>query len=147
MTSKSKNPIKLPSPAQFKATRQHHSEELAEDYTEIISDLILTNGSARVGEIAKHLGVSHVTAIRTLKRLEDQGYVKTQPKLPVELTSKGKALAKFSKYRHELLLKLLVSLGVPKALAEIDVEGAEHHFSKKTLSYLSKFLEVHTRDQ
>lgn len=125
----------------FSVTRKQHSEELAHDYTEIIYELIEKKGFARVGEIAECLDVSHVTAIRTLQRLQEQDLVITKPKCPVELTMKGKKLAQFSKYRHELLLKLLVAIGVPKDLAEIDVEGAEHHFSKKTLSYIEKFLE------
>ena len=124
----------------FRATRKHHSEELAEDYTEIINDLISLKGSARIGEIAKHLGVSHVTAIRTIQRLQEQGYVITKPKSPVELTLKGKSLAKFSKYRHDLLIQLFIKLGIPKKVAEIDVEGAEHHISKKSLDHIEEFL-------
>jgi DtxR family manganese transport transcriptional regulator len=130
----------IPPPSAFKATRKHHSEELAEDYTEIISDLIAIKGSARIGEIAKHLGVSHVTAIRTIQRLQDQGYVTTKPKSPIELTIKGKNLAKFSKYRHDLLIQLFLKLGIPQKIAEIDVEGAEHHISKKSLDYIEAFL-------
>lgn len=124
----------------FKITRLQHSKELAQDYTEIIYELINEKGVARVGEIAYRLGVSHVTAIKALKRLQEQGLVLTKPKSPIELTLDGKKLAKFSKYRHELLLKMLIKIGVPEELAKIDVEGAEHHFSKKTLKYIESFI-------
>lgn len=125
----------------FKETRKHHSTEAAEDYTELIADLIEEYGEARIVKIAAYLGISHVTALRTVRRLQEEGYVKTSPHKPVELTAKGKRTANFAKERHELLVDFFVKVGVPKKLAEIDVEGAEHHISSETLSYLKKFLQ------
>ena len=49
----------------FEAVRKSHTLEAAEDYTELIYDLIQSKGEARVGEIAENLGISHVTALRT----------------------------------------------------------------------------------
>ena len=124
----------------FKALRKQHSLESAEDYTELIHELIEKNGEARTGKIAEELGISHVTALRTIKRLQEQGYVTTARQKPVELTNKGKKLALYSKEKHQLLLKFLIKLGVPKKVAEIDVEGIEHHVSKITLDRIKKFL-------
>ncbi len=124
----------------FIATRRHHDLEMAEDYTELIAGLIETKGEARTCEIAKSFGVSHVTAIRTLKRLQVQGYVETAPHQPVTLTSKGQKLAAMSKNRHETLLAFLLKLGVSKKAAEIDAEGMEHHISAETLRAITKFL-------
>jgi len=125
----------------FIATRKHHLHETAEDYTELIEALIVAKGEARTCEIAKNLGVSHVTAIRTLKRLQNEGYVETAPHQPVLLTSKGKRLASKSRNKHEILLAFLLKLGVPKKIAEIDVEGMEHHISSQTLQAMKSFLE------
>ena len=125
---------------QFKATRKHHSLESAEDYTELIHELIEESGEARTGQIAKQLGISHVTALRTIRRLQEQGYLKTEQHKPVELTAKGKKLALYSKKRHQILLDFLIQIGVPKDIAEIDVEGIEHHVSKITLDRIKKFL-------
>ncbi len=125
---------------QFKALRKQHSLESAEDYTELIHELIEKNGEARTGVIAKELGISHVTALRTIKRLQEQGYVTTARQKPVELTTKGKKLALYSKEKHEILLEFLVKLGVPKKVADIDVEGIEHHVSKITLDRIKHFL-------
>ena len=125
---------------QFKALRKQHSLESAEDYTELIHELIEESGEARTGQIAKELGISHVTALRTIKRLQQQGYVTTSRQKPVELTSKGKKLALYSKEKHEILLEFLIKLGVPKKVADIDVEGIEHHVSKITLDRIKKFL-------
>jgi len=129
----------------FQATRQHHSLEAAEDYTELISDLEEHAGEARTCAIADHLGISHVTALRTIRRLEGEGYVETAPHRPVVLTTKGKRLAKFCKERHELLLRFFIGLGVPKKVAEVDVEGVEHHISPMTLKYIKIFIEDQNR--
>ncbi|MEZ4754165.1 MAG: iron dependent repressor, metal binding and dimerization domain protein [Bdellovibrionota bacterium] len=128
----------------FDAARKQHSIEAAEDYTELIADLIAEYGEARIGVIAEHLGISHVTALRTVKRLQAEGYLITSPHKPVVLTPKGKRTASFAKSRHELLVEFFVKVGVPKQLAEIDVEGVEHHISKETLIYIQKFLKSST---
>ena len=110
----------------FKAARKQHSNEAAEDYTELVADLIQAKGEARTGQIAEHLGISHVTALRTIRRLQNEGYLVTSPHKPVELTTKGRKTAKFAKERHRLLVDFLVKIGVPATIAEQDVEGAEH---------------------
>lgn len=129
--------------ASFSATRKHHLSETAEDYTELIADLIRTHGEARVGQIAKHLGISHVTALRTIQRLEREGLVTTKHHQPVELTHRGNRIARFAKARHELLLQFLCFLGVPEKVAEVDVEGIEHHISSTTLRYMKRHLKEH----
>jgi DtxR family transcriptional regulator, manganese transport regulator len=126
--------------ASFTATRRQHLVERAEDYTELIADLIAEYGEARVGQIAKHLGISHVTALRTIQRLEKEGYVSTSPHQPVVLTHKGSRVAKFAKARHQLLVEFLCELGVSAKVAEIDVEGIEHHISTETLRCMKRHL-------
>ena len=124
----------------FKVTRIQHASETAEDYTELISDLICNDGEARVGQIAKNLGITHVTASKTVRRLEKEGYVKATIHKPILLTPKGKRLAKKSKEKHLILLKLFDFIGIPKKISEIDVEGIEHHISNNTLKYIKMFL-------
>lgn len=124
----------------FQATRARNSDSAAEDYSELVADLIRERGEARVGSVAEEMGISHVTALRTIRRLQLSGYLKTSPHKPIELTPKGKKTAAFSKERHELLLEFFLRIGVPRKVAEIDVEGAEHYVSPETLKYLRKFL-------
>jgi len=124
----------------FIATRKHHHLEIAEDYTELIAALIAEKGEARTCEIAKNLGVSHVTAIKTLKRLQNEGYIEKAPHQPVKLTPKGRRLASKSKKRHETLMAFLIKLGVPRKVAEVDAEGMEHHISLPTLKAIESFL-------
>ena len=125
----------------FKNTRKHHLLEAAEDYTELILDLDKDNNGVKTGEIAECLGISHVTALRTIRRLQNEGYVKTSRGKPVVLTPKGRKLALYAKERHQLLIDFFIAIGVPKKTAENDVEGVEHHISKITLKKIELFLE------
>lgn len=117
----------------FIATRQSHLLETAEDYVEMILELIDLKQEARVCDIAASLGVSHVTVVKTLNRLKKKGYVENCANKPITLTQEGLHLAALSKKRHQFLLQYLMALGVPKEIAEVDVEGIEHHVSMRTL--------------
>lgn len=126
----------------FPITRKQHRTETAEDYTELILDLIEEHGEARVGKIAAAMGVSHVTALRTLERLQRDGYIETRPRQPVFLTATGDKLARYARERHAIVLDLLCAIGVPRKYAIQDVEGIEHHVSKETLRAIKRFLEL-----
>lgn len=123
----------------FIATRNHHSSETAEDYVEIVFDLIEQKGEARTCDIAELMGVSHVTVIRTIERLKKKGYFQSEQ--PIALTEAGVELAAFCKERHRFLLEYLMALGVPEGIAAIDVEGMEHHISQETIAAFQKHLQ------
>lgn len=120
-------------------TRNAHATETAEDYTETISELITLNGEARVVDLARRLGVSHVTVVRTVARLSDLGLVKSEPYRAIFLTAKGQAMANACRARHEVVLNFLLALGVPDEVAQVDAEGIEHHVSDRTLKAMTKF--------
>lgn len=120
-------------PGSFIQTRRHHLLETAEDYVELVADLIQSEGEARTCDLAVRLGVSHVTVVRTIQRLHQKGYLHAIPHKPITLTEKGKQLAAFSKSRHDFLFEYLISIGVPEEIAAIDAEGMEHHVSRETL--------------
>lgn len=107
----------------------------------MIAELITKTGEARLIDLARGLGVTHVTAGRTLQRLQRQGLVTTQPYRSIFLTSPGRNLAKESRDRHEVVVRFLISLGVPSNVAESDAEGIEHHVSRETLAAFLKHLE------
>lgn len=119
-------------------TRQAHAQERAEDYVELIADLVRANGAARVVDIAKSLGVSHVTVVRAVARLQQQGLVVTEPYRAIELTPTGRRLATDARRRHEIVVDFLINLGVPRDVAEIDAEGIEHHVSPETLAAFAR---------
>lgn len=121
-------------------TRDDHSRELAEDYVELIDDLINESGEARAVDIAHRLGVSNVTVTKAISRLKREGLVTTQPYRAIFLTEAGQQLADESRRRHQMVLEFLLALGVPKKHAELDAEGIEHHLSPATLECMRKFV-------
>jgi DtxR family transcriptional regulator, manganese transport regulator len=127
----------------LRQTRREHSTETAEDYAEAIAELSRTVGEARAVDLARRLGVSHVTVIRTVGRLQRDGYVQTQPYRSIFLTDKGQRLAAASRRRHDIVVEFLRRLGVPEAIAQADAEGIEHHVSPETLAALRRYVGRH----
>jgi DtxR family manganese transport transcriptional regulator len=139
-TAKSRPP-RLSSPAAARRrTREEHSQETAQDYVELIAVLIAETGEARAIDLARRLGVTHVTVGRTIQRLQRDGFVTAQPYRSIFLTDAGRKLAAESRRRHEIVLEFLRSLGVPDAVAHSDAEGIEHHVSKETLEAFDRHL-------
>lgn len=121
-------------------TRREHANEIAEDYVEAIADLIAETGEARVVDLAKRLGVTHVTVNRTIVRLQKAGFVTAQPYRAIFLTDRGRNLAATCKSRHETVVAFLRSVGVSERVAEMDAEGIEHHVSPETLAAFERLL-------
>ena len=122
-------------------TRREHSTETAEDYVEAIAELHASTGEARAVDLARRLGVSHVTVVRTIARLQRDGFVSSKPYRAIFLTDKGSRLAEESSQRHAVVLEFLRSLGVPEPIAAADAEGIEHHVSAETLAAFRRHLD------
>jgi DtxR family manganese transport transcriptional regulator len=127
----------------LRRSRRDRAGEIAQDYVEAIADLSAELGEARVTDLARRLGVTHVTVNRTLVRLREAGYANSQPYRAIFLTEKGAKLAKECKQRHETVVAFLRSLGISEKTAEMDAEGIEHHVSSETLAALEKALKKH----
>jgi DtxR family manganese transport transcriptional regulator len=112
---------------------------MAEDYVELIDEIIREKGEARAIDLATRLQVSHVTVGKTVRRLCREGWMETAPYKPIILTGKGIELASQGRERHEIVLQFLLALGVSRATAETDAEGIEHHVSQETLNALATF--------
>ena len=126
--------------ARYQRTRRAHSLETAEDYVEMIAELIGEVGEARVVDIAARLGVSHVTVVRTVGRLQRDGLVSTQPYRAIFLTDAGRKLAERSSERHAAVVAFLRALGISDEAAEVDAEGIEHHVGPETLAAFERFV-------
>lgn len=124
----------------LRRSRRDRASEIAQDYVEAIADLSLSLGEARVTDLARRLGVTHVTVNRTLARLLQAGYVNTKPYRSIFLTDAGRKLAEESKKRHETVVAFLLSLGISERTAELDAEGIEHHVSPETLAAFERKL-------
>lgn len=126
--------------ANFQRARQARHTEVAEDYVELIADLIDTTGEARAADVARRLGVSHPTVVKTIARLQREGLVTSQPYRAIFLTDAGRALAERSRRRHELVAGFLKAIGVDDETAERDAEGIEHHVSDRTLAAFERVI-------
>jgi DtxR family transcriptional regulator, manganese transport regulator len=121
--------------------RRQHQRELAQDYVEAIFSLGRESGAVRVVDLQSVFGVSHVTVIRALGRLEEQGFVRRPRRGQIELTQAGREIAEQSYERHQLVKAFLLAIGVSEAAADADSEGLEHHLGAETLDAMRRFIE------
>lgn len=129
----------------FERVRQAHQTETAEDYVELIADLIEVNGEARVVDLSKRFGVSHATVNKTIARLKKLGLVDSQPYRSLFLTEEGRELAYNCKHRHIVVVNFLKAIGVSERVAEMDAEGVEHHVSQETLEAFQRYIDMQNK--
>ena len=122
------------SAAKFDRIRRAHQSEVAEDYVEMIADLIAETGEARTVDLAARFGVTSPTVNAIVQRLHREDLVETRPYRSIFLTEAGQALAEEARDRHRIVRDFLVAIGVPETVAEEDAEGIEHHVSAETLA-------------
>lgn len=133
-------PIESVQARRFEKARSAQAAAVLEDYVELIDDLLATSGEARPTDIARRLGVTHATAIKTVTRLKREGLATSKRYRGVFLTPEGRALAERVRTRHRLVVDLLRAVGVPEQCAELDAEGIEHHVSDAALLAFTEFL-------
>lgn len=125
----------------FQGVREAHRNELAEDYVELIAELIHANGEARPVDIATKMGVTAPTVAKALDRLARDGLITRAKYRSIFLTDAGRALASECQRRHEIVLRFLLRLGLDAETAERDAEGIEHHVSERTLALFAAFAD------
>ncbi|MFC4227703.1 manganese-binding transcriptional regulator MntR [Hoeflea alexandrii] len=123
----------------FQGVREARRNELAEDYVELIADLIHQYGEARPVDIAERFGVRAPTVTKTLNRLAREGLITREKYRSVFLTEAGRTLAQECRRRHEIVLRFLIRLGLDPETAERDAEGIEHHVSEQTLALFESY--------
>lgn len=133
-------PLENAQAARHASARAGRASAVLEDYVELIDDLLREDGEARPTDLARRLGVSHATAIKSIARLKVLGLAHSRPYRGVFLTGDGHALAHKVRARHRVVVDLLVAVGVPPEVAESDAEGLEHHVSDATLEAFAEFL-------
>ncbi|MEM6934046.1 MAG: manganese-binding transcriptional regulator MntR [Pseudomonadota bacterium] len=143
MIGPNENPLRLREAKRqarsFEAVRSAHQREVAEDYVEMIADLIDVTGEARSVDVAERMGVTNATVNTTLNRLIRDGLVQKERYRSIFLTDLGRRVAEAARHRHGVVRDFLLKLGIDRETAESDAEGIEHHISEKTLSALRRF--------
>jgi DtxR family Mn-dependent transcriptional regulator len=112
-----------------------------EDYLEAIFVLIDEGRPAQVRDVARLLSVKMPSVVKALHELKNLELVTQKPYAPVELTAKGRRLAKLVRSRHMLLREFLVKLGVSRRTADRDACLMEHILSAETLDRIRTYTE------
>ena len=126
------------SATKFDRIRRAHQSEVAEDYVEMIAELIAETGEARSVDLAARFGVTSPTVNAIIQRLRREDLVETRPYRSIFLTAAGQALADKARDRHRIVRDFLLTIGLPETIAEEDAEGIEHHVSPETLAVFAK---------
>jgi DtxR family Mn-dependent transcriptional regulator len=114
-----------------------------EDYLETIYRLITENRVAQVRDIAKSLAVTMPSVVKAIRELMKLGLATHEPYGGVDLTPKGKRVAKSVLSRHRLLRSFLMKLGVGQRMADRDACLMEHILSAETMDKIRIFTEKH----
>lgn len=117
-----------------------------EDYVEVVYELILEKGYARVIDIGQHLHVSSPTATKMIQKMAEDGLVVYERYRGIALTDAGTDLAKRLRERHGILTSFLRLVGVDDAAAHAATEGIEHHMDGEALARIAdlvKFAQEH----
>jgi DtxR family manganese transport transcriptional regulator len=123
----------------FGKTRSAQSTALLEDYVELIADLLFGAGEARPTDIARRLGVSHATAVKTISRLKRAGLATARP-------YRGSSSPRRDRRWPTACASATGSSSTCSARSacrpsrQADAEGIEHHVSEMTLKAFAQFL-------
>ena len=110
-----------------------------EDYLKAIYHLS-KNGGVHGAEIADYMKLSRPTVCVYLKQLVDKGDITMNSGHLVYLTAQGRAIAESTLDKHEMLVNLFRSLGVPGSIASEDACAIEHSLSPETYTALKNLL-------
>ncbi len=106
-----------------------------------ISELLASNGYARVTDVARRLDITRGSASITLKALRERGLVVEDENKFLHLSDEGRELANLIQSKRKILITFFNEiLGVPKEAAETDACKIEHLISVETGEKLLAFI-------
>ena len=112
-----------------------------EDYLEAIYMLIAEERPAQVRDVALMLSVKMPSVVKALHELKRLGLVTQKPYANIELTEKGRRVARHVLNRHKLIRTFLMKLGVCRRTADKDACLMEHILSAETLDRIRTYTE------
>jgi DtxR family Mn-dependent transcriptional regulator len=114
--------------------------ESVEEYLEALWVSEETGDSpAHIKWIAEHLGISAPSAVEMLKKLEKEGYVIYKSREGIQLTRKGREIAKRIIRAHRLI-EVLMENTLKTEVREETVCGMEHHMDEEFMDALCTLL-------
>jgi DtxR family transcriptional regulator, Mn-dependent transcriptional regulator len=112
-----------------------------EDYLEAMYSLEQKQGTIRVKDVAKTLGVKPPSVVEAVKKLSKMNMVSYERYGTIKLKEDGVKIAEEVLCRHQLLKNFLIMMGVDSEIAENDACSMEHVMDVSTISKLRKFVE------
>ena len=104
------------SAAKFDRIRRAHQSEVAEDYVEMIAELIEETGEARTVDLAARFGVTSPTVNAIIQRLQREDLVESRPYRSIFLTDAGRDLVDLSRKRHKIVYDFWCQLACRRKL-------------------------------
>lgn len=112
-----------------------------EDYLEVIYVIISDGLDAQVRDVARLMNVKMPSVVKALHELKRLQLVTQEPYAKIELTAKGRRVAKLVLNRHKLIRSFLENLGVSRKTADRDACLMEHILSAETLDKIRIYNE------
>ena len=116
------------------------AQQSHEDYLETILIVSKEKQFVRSIDLANVLNYSRASVAVALKKLKEEDYIFVDEKNHIFLTQKGLNRAEKVFYRHEILTKYLIKIGVNPLTAEEDACTIEHVISEETFEAIEKEL-------
>ena len=118
-----------------------------EDYLEAVYMLIAEDRPAQVRDVARMLAVKMPSVVKALHELKKLGLVTQKPYAAIELTAKGRRVAKLVLGRHTLIRDFLMKLGVSRRNADKDACLMEHILSAETIDRIRAYTEKKQQEE
>ena len=117
-------------------------QESGEMYLEAIYVLQRKLGSVHAIDISQHLGYSKPSVSRAMGILKTGGYITVDEENHIHLTNDGLSVAEKIYERHDILSKMLISLGVPEKTAIEDACRLEHAISDESFAAIKNHFTI-----
>ena len=124
-----------------------HLQESGEMYLEAIHVLSQKSSSVRAIDVGEYLGYSKPSVSRAMGLLKSGGYVVTDELGHLLLTDSGREIAERIYERHKVLSSILMSLGVPEAIALEDACKLEHDLSDLSFERIKLYYHSHLNSE
>ncbi len=113
--------------------------ESLEDYLESILVLSKCLDRVRSVDVASYLGFSKPSVSHAVKLLQEQNLIHLDENKIISLTELGKNIAEQTYARHVFFTEMLVSIGVPKEVAQKDACKMEHVISQESFDAIQNY--------
>ena len=119
-------------------------KESAENYLETILVLSKKIGAVRSIDVANELNFSKPSISVAMKRFREDGYINMDHDGIITLTDKGREIATLVYERHQIIAKVLISIGISEATAYEDSCKIEHDLSQESFEKIKEYyLKTH----